>query len=341
PTARISTTRRRTVAAESRLRRTGVEHRHVVFGPLHRALRGIAESLAPARLWLLLDEWSSIPMDLQPLLADLLRRSVLPVPDVTVKIAAIERRSQFARPAAEGDYLGIEVGSDAASAVSLDDFMIFDHARSRAQAFFGQLFYNHASMRLAAMIQDPPPDPDSFITEVFRGAAFTELVRAAEGVPRDAINIAALAAQHAFGEPIGLADVRRAAKDWFVRDKQTAISANDPARRTLRYLVDEVVGRRNSRTFVLDQQTGAHLRTIEELYDARLLHLLRRGIADRQHPGRLYDGFAIDYGCYVALLLEGDRRVRNRGDWLNSPKGVPPDGFNLSTAAIDLTTLDH
>jgi hypothetical protein len=341
PAAKISTTRRRTVAAESRLRRTGVEHRHVVFGPLNRALRRVAASLAPARLWLLLDEWSSIPLDLQPLLADLLRRSVLPVPGVTVKIAAIERRSQFARPAVGGDYLGIEVGSDAASAVSLDDFMIFDHARSRAQEFFGQLFYNHARVRLAAMIQDPPPDPDSFIAEVFRRAAFTELVRAAEGVPRDAINIAALAAQHAFGEPIGLADVRRAAKDWFLRDKQTAISANAPARRTLRYLVDEVVGRRHSRTFVLDQQTGAHLQTIEELYDARLLHLLRRGIADRQHPGRLYDGFAIDYGCYVALLLEGDRRVRNRGDWLNSPKGVPPDGFNLSTAAIDLTALDR
>ncbi|MFL6145046.1 MAG: hypothetical protein ACJ72N_24670 [Labedaea sp.] len=340
PAARISTARRRTVAAESRLRRVGVEQRHVMFGPLHRALCRVAQALAPTRLWLLLDEWSSIPLDLQPFLADLLRRSVLPVPGITVKIAAIERRSQFARPAASGDYLGIEVGSDAASAVSLDDFMIFDHARSRAQEFFGQLFYNHASVRLAAMIQDPPPDTTTFIAEVFRPAAFTELVRAAEGVPRDAINIAALAAQHASGQPIGLADVRRAAKDWFVRDKQTAISANDPARRTLRYLVDEVVGRRRSRTFVLDQQSGAHLQTIEELYDARLLHLLRRGIADRQHPGRLYDGFAIDYGCYVALLIDGDRRIPGRGNWLDSPRGVPPDRFHLATAAIDLTALD-
>lgn len=341
PSAKASATRRRSVAAESRLRRTGVERHHVLFGPLSRALRGVAGSLRPARLWLLLDEWSSIPLDLQPLLADLLRRSLLPIAGITVKIAAIERRSRFALPLEGGDYLGIEVGSDAASAVSLDDFMIFDHARTRAQEFFGQLFYNHASARLSSMIRNPPPDADSLVEATFRRNAFAELVRAAEGVPRDAINIAALAAQHAHDQPIGLAELRRAARDWYLRDKQTAINANEAANRTLRYLVDEVVGRRHSRTFVLDQLSGAHHQTIEELYDARLLHVLRRGIASRQNPGRLYDGFAIDYGCYVALLLDGTThfRPRDRGEWLNSPKGVPPEDFNLAKATIDLTGI--
>jgi hypothetical protein len=94
----VSATRRRSVAAESRTRRAGVERQHVLFGPLSRALRAVAASLRPARLCLLLDEWSSIPLDLQPLLADLLRRGVLPVRGITVKIAAIERRSRLALP---------------------------------------------------------------------------------------------------------------------------------------------------------------------------------------------------------------------------------------------------
>lgn len=343
PTAKVSATRRRSVAAQSRMRRTGVERHHVVFGPLSRALGAIAGAVRPARLWLLLDEWSSIPVDLQPLLADLLRRCVLPVPGITVKVAAIERRSRFAVSTVGGDYLGIEVGSDAASAVSLDDFLIFDRAHNRAEEFFGQLFFNHASVRLTSMIRHPPPSAEDFLKETFRRNAFAELVRAAEGVPRDAINIAALAAQHAHDEPIGLAHVRRAAKDWYLRDKQTAISPNEPARRTLRLLVDEVVGRRHSRTFLLDQLASASHETIEELYDARLLHVLRRGIVDRRNPGRLYDGFAIDYGCYVALLLEGDPhfRPRDRNAWLNSPKGIPPEDFNLAKTAIDLSALDH
>jgi hypothetical protein len=340
PGARFAAGQRRTVRAESRLRRTGVERHRVLFGPLSRALRAVTKALRPRRIWLLLDEWSSLPLDLQPLLADLLRRSVLPVPGIIVKIAAIERRSRFFLPTG-GDYLGIEVGSDAASAVSLDDLMIFDHTQNRAQEFFGQLFYNHAGPRLATMVREPPADADAFIDETFRRGAFAELVRAAEGVPRDAINIAALAAQHANAEPISLADVRNAAKDWYLRDKQNALSVNEPARRTLQRLVDEIIGNRRSRTFVLDQQGYAAYETIDELYDARLLHLLRRGIVDPQHPGRLYDGFAIDYGCYVSLLLVGDQnfRVRDRGGWLASPKGIPPDGFSLSKVAVDLPTL--
>ncbi|GLY70139.1 hypothetical protein [Amycolatopsis taiwanensis] len=342
PGAKASVGGRRAANMESRLRRAGTEEHHVVFGPLGRALRAIADALAPSRLWLLLDEWSSVPLDLQPLLADLLRRSVLPTAGITVKIAAIERRSRFRAPSPSGDQFGIEVGADAASALSLDDFLIFDNSRPRAQEFFGQLLFNHAVVRLAAMIPEPPPDVAAFLEECFRGNAFAELVRAAEGVPRDGINIAALAAQHAHDEPIGLREVRMAARDWYLRDKQAALAADGPARRMLKSLIDEVVGRRRSRTFLLDQLSWARHETIGELHDARLLHVLRRGLVDHEQPGTLYDGFAIDYGCYVSLLLGGNRsssRPRDRAGWLNSPKGVPADGFNLAKTALDLSAL--
>ncbi|MGH3770393.1 MAG: hypothetical protein ACRDRW_03170 [Pseudonocardiaceae bacterium] len=335
PNAKVSAARRKSATAQSRLRRTGIERHHVVFGPLGRALRGVTSALGGARLWLLLDEWSSVPLDLQPLLADLLRRCVLPTPGITVKFAAVERRSRLRQPSLNGDYVGIEVGADAASAVNLDDLMIFGNARSRAQEFFGQLFHNHTSARLTKMIYEPPPDPDSFIEATFCPRTFPELVRAAEGVPRDAINIAALAAQHARDKPIGLPDVRRAARDWYLRDKQTAINANEPGRQMLRLLIDEVVGRRRSRTFLLDHLDARH-GTIDELYDARLLHVLQRGIVDSKSPGTLYDGFAIDYGCYVDLHV----KPRDRGGWLNSPKGVPPDELSLAKEAINLGTLE-
>lgn len=331
---------RRSVTAQSRLVRTGVERHQVLFGPLSRAVRGIVRALAPARLWLLLDEWSSLPKDLQPLLADLLRRAVLPAGGLTVKIAAIERRSVFAAPAGPGEYVGIEVGSDAASSVDLDEFLVFGNSAARAREFFARLFHNHTAVWLATMVKDPPADATAFVEECFRRTAFPELVRAAEGVPRDAINIAALAAQHAHDKPITVADVRRAARDWYLRDKQTAIRGNEPARTALRALVDEVVGHRRARTFVVDQLAADRAGVVEDLHDARLLHLLRRGVADPHHPGALYDGFAIDYGCYVSLLLDDAKfTARGRGDWLNSPDGVPPEGFRFARAAIDLGAL--
>ncbi|GHG48603.1 MULTISPECIES: hypothetical protein [Amycolatopsis] len=322
--ARASARRKTSATASDRRKRTGVEQHRVLFGPLSRAVQAIADAVRPARLWLLLDEWSSVPLDLQPFLADLLRRSVLPARGVTVKIAAIEHRARFFVPL-EDDYLGIEVGSDAASAVSLDDALVFDQSPAAAQAFFRALFASHVRPVLAAML--PAAVPGDFVDAAFHGGAFPELVRAAEGVPRDAINIAALAAQQAHDRRITLAHVRRAARDWYLRDKQSVISRDADADRVLGLLVDEVVGRRRCRTFLLPARDRPA--AIDTLCDARLLHILRRGVVDPRRPGRLYDGYAIDYGCYVTLL----------GD--TAAKHLPADVFTVDKAVVDLGRLDE
>ncbi|MEV6645427.1 hypothetical protein [Amycolatopsis sp. NPDC051371] len=314
---------RASTTESSRQLRTGVEQHRVMFGPLSRAIQAVADGIRPARLWLLLDEWSSVPLDLQPFLADLLRRSILPIRGITVKIAAIEHRARFFVPV-HGDYLGIEVGSDAASTVSLDDALVFDQSRERAQAFFLQLFHNHVRPVLETMLRTEAPGIDEFAKGAFQEGAFPELVRAAEGVPRDAINIAALAAQHAHTDRIGRSHVRRAARDWYLRDKKIAVSRDEDADRLLALLVDEVVGRRRSRTFLLP--AADRPATIDRLCDARLLHVVRRGVVDPRHPGRLYDGFAIDYGCYVALLTD-------------DTKAVPADVFRFDKAVVDLARL--
>ena len=339
--ANVTAADSRSTSAQSRLRRTGVERHQIIFGPLNRALRSISRILGPRRLWLLLDEWSSVPLDLQPLLADLLRRSILPVTKITVKIATIERRSRFSTPTPNRDYIGIELGSDVATAVSLDDSMVFRHGSREAEVFFEQLFYSHAQYMLDRL-DGAPNDAAEFVGQAFRGDAFLELVRAAEGVPRDAINIAALAAQLAHDDAIEVGSVRRAARDWYLRDKQAAIESNDVARVTLRKLVNEVVGKRRSRTFLLEHTTTAAHQAVDDLYDARLLHVLRRGIVDRNQPGTLYDGFAIDYGCYVSLMLDSKLpiRPRHRGGWLNMPHAVPPDGFDFRDEAINLAALE-
>ena len=94
------------------------------------------------RLWLLLDEWSNVPFHLQPLLADLLRRSVLPVRGLTVKIAAIDHRSVFKVDREDFSYLGFEVGADVAADVDLDDFMVFSNDDTMAVAFFSSSLHD-------------------------------------------------------------------------------------------------------------------------------------------------------------------------------------------------------
>jgi len=103
-----------------------------------------------------------------------------------------------------------------------------------------------------------------------------------------------------------------------------------------------VVGRRRARTFLLDQ-TAQHATPVRDLYDARLLHVLRHGIVVPEQPGTQYDGFAIDYGCYVALMSPKDV-FRFAGSWcdswLRAPADVAPDNFHgILRSVIDLNTL--
>jgi hypothetical protein len=334
--ATLSTSHRQSLSAESRLRRTGVEHHRVIFGPLNRALQAVVDALGDCRLWVLLDEWSSVPADLQPLLADLLRRSVFPTQGITVKIAAVEHRSRFRHRLASGEYVGIETGADAATTVDLDDFLLFEHHHTRAQGFFQQLFYHHTTGRLPPPMRETLPNPAAFIHAALKKNAFAELVRAAEGIPRDAINIAALAAQQAHDEQIAIAHIRKAAHDWYLRDKHHAINTHQPAQDLLRRLIDEVLGRRRARTFLLEQTTDARNELILELHDARLLHLLARGITDPKKPGTRYDAFALDYGNYVTLLINDTTEVpKTREPWLHRR----PEGTQLHRSIVDLPTL--
>jgi hypothetical protein len=319
--------------SQTRTRTVGVARHRVIFGPIGRALQRISATLHGRRVWLLLDEWSSVPADLQPLLADLLRRTVFPVRGVVVKIGAIERRSRFSVPAGRGGYVGIELGADATADLDLDDFMAFDSDDTRAEGFFRNLLARHVAAQLASMGVPGHGTPAAFVAKAFRHGAFIEFVRAASGVPRDAINVAALAAQRARTGKISVADIRSAAKDWYLRDKEAAIAGHRAAQALLTDIVNEVIGRRGSRTFLLERADAAGDPLILDLYDARVLHVLKRGIVPADRPGIRYDGFAIDYGCYVDLLISGDSRLEGSQRLLSTLQ-LAPDSFRAIASSV-------
>jgi hypothetical protein len=331
----------RRLAAEREILLRGVARHRVHFGSVGNALRKLVPSLAGERLWLLLDEWSHVPMHLQPLLADLLRHCVLPVPGVTVKIAAIDQRSAFKLDRSDGSYVGVELGADIAADIDLDEFMVFTNDHDKAVEFFAQLFHRHIRAMDGTGIELPEFDgPHEFVGEAFVSpAAFRELVRAAEGVPRDAMNIVSKAALHAGNERINLQDVREAARSWYMQDKQAGLKAKPDARDLLHWINDRVIGDRRVRAFLIQQGTESHL--VDWLYDARLLHVVKRGIAAKDRAGVRFDAYALDYGCYVDLLAT--RGAAPRGLFQtddNSFVDVPPDDpEQIRGAILDLNSF--
>jgi hypothetical protein len=277
---------------------TGREQFSIHFGRVQAALRGIISVLGIVKLWVLIDEWSEIPIDLQPYLADLLRRTILPIDNFVVKIAAIEHRSSFFLPKDRGEYIDLELGADISTDLNLDDFLVFDNDQGKSVDFFKRLLFRH----LKAV--EPGPifnSPDEMIQVAFtQSNAFDELVRAAEGVPRDALNLAAKVSTKAFGKAVSIAEVRASARDWYQQDKAASVQANPALHSALEMIIGEVIGNRRARAFLV--KANVRHETIDRLFDSRILHLLKRNISSHDAPGQRYDAFKIDYGCYVDLI---------------------------------------
>lgn len=284
--------------ASYRAKRSGTEAIHLDFGNINAALTGLIRVVNSPRIWLLIDEWSEIPIDLQPYLADLIRRTILPINEITVKIASIEHRSQFNILRAQGEYTGLELGADVSADLNLDDFLVFDNDQGKAVEFFRSLIFKHYQSEDAS---GEIASPEQLVRVAFtQSPVFEEFVRAVEGVPRDALNLIGKAVTKSFGQKIAMNDVRAAARDWYQQDKANSIRGNPVLSDLLQKIIDEIIGNRRARAFLFSSSSRDE--RIEQLFDARLLHILRKNVSSHDQPGMRYDVYKIDYGCYVELM---------------------------------------
>jgi hypothetical protein len=316
----------------------------VHFGNVNNLIGQVVEALPISRLWLLLDEWSAVPIELQPYLADLLRRSVFPVSRMTVKVASIEQRSSFRISRGPGDYTGIELGADASAELDLDDFMVFGNSAELAKEFFKELLFRHFLAVIAPEFRDSdaPKTSDELIRAAFtQRNAFDEFVRTAEGVPRDAINVLSLAAQSAGNSTISVQNIRNAARTWYLRDKESAVGANADALSLLHWIIDTVIGTKQTKGFLLDQREGTSNTLVGHLYDERVLHVVRRGISSRDQPGVRFNAYGLDYGCYVHLTAARSPRGLFEAEDTDGEIAlveVPSDDYrSIRTALLDLS----
>ena len=321
-------------AAGSRtaITRSGAETYYVNFGSIQNRLRAVLELLGGRRVWLLLDEWSEIPIDLQPYLADLLRRCVIPLASLTVKIAAIEHRTNLILRY-EREYVGMELGADVGADLNLDDFMVFENDARRAMRFFASLLFKHYRATDGLASDEGPQSADEFINQLFtQRPAFEEFVRATEGVPRDAVYLASGLARIAYNRPVSTEDVRKAARDWFQRDKMTILKSSPELSDLLHWIMEEVIQHRRARAFLLESTQRHDL--IDILFDHRLLHVLKKNISSHDTPGVRYDVYKLDYGCYVNLIAT----AKAPGGLLPTDEAgfveVPPDDYRAIRRAI-------
>jgi hypothetical protein len=158
---------------------------------------------------------------------------------------------------------------------------VFDNGVERSRSFFANLFYKHYIT--SANAADQIDGPERLIGFLFtQSRVFDELVRAAEGVPRDAIYLISKIAQRSFGKRITVDDVQQGARDWYQQDKYMVVRQDELLSRLLERIIEEVIGNRRSRAFLF--RSGQLNQYLDRLFDARLLHILKRGRSSHDEP---------------------------------------------------------
>jgi len=270
----------------------------IFYPSIHSILARLLSSLN-TKVFLLMDEWSSLPQDIQPYVADFLRRTMFANPSVVVKIAALEQRSAFSLRTAHG-VVGFELGSDIGASVDLDDYYVYDKDPDSVVKAFTEMLYRHVNGGM----------PEGYLeingvrrsmdlrSALFEPEAFHELVHASEGVPRDLIFIfvkAFFSAHRKQSRRIQREFVQQEARQWYEQDKYQNL--DDAQRRVLDAIIRQVVVKAHSITFLVlsEDEKNAGL---QQLLDARIVHLLRRGFVD---SGARYSVFNLDFGTYAHL----------------------------------------
>lgn len=281
------------------------ERPKMIFPAVYDAFQAVLEHLEVDRFLILIDEWSSIPPDLQPYLAELLNRVFFANRKVTIKIATLEFRSRFVSFNDQGyKEFGLELGGDLES-VDLDDFYVYDKDPAGTEATFADVLFRHVNSTLEVnnylmerwRIESAANFADVFFTE----SAFKELVRAAEGVARDLLQIFARSYTHAWRNTaarITGPNVTVAARDWYESDKQANLGDDQHA--LLRKLIEDVIGAKRARSFMVARE-DSNSPLLRSLIDQRVVHMIRKGYADKDNPGARYNIYTLDYGCYVDL----------------------------------------
>jgi hypothetical protein len=276
----------------------------IIFPELYRHLRDVLK-FAETNIVILVDEWSSLPADVQPYLAEFLKRGVLPLKEATMKISALEYRCKFSNHTPNG-LIGFELGADIATAPDLDDYYVFDRNPNQITDVYADMLFRHLTSELEEDYLQKTFNVSSgrqLASRLFtERATCAELSRACEGVVRDLINIFTKAffdSQRRGRDSIDKLSIVDSARQWFEQDKAQYL--DDELQGVLRKIVDDVIGKRRARSFLLPRELERHP-IVQRLFDARVIHPMQRGYADKDNPGVRYNIYSIDYGTYVDLL---------------------------------------
>lgn len=252
--------------------------------------------------FIFIDEWSSIPSDIQPYFAEYIKRSIIVCKRITVKIALIRKDEIFIKK--DNEKIGFERGSEITHVLNLDNFYSFNNDRNKISSYIATLLYKHilSECELEYFHKKNINDGASLLRAIFESeTVFSDIAKASNGNARDAINIftrCVIACRKERINKISKDVVCREIRSWYEDDKMVNLVPD--SKKFLNILEDYVIREKQTYGFLINNLNRNEL--IDELYDFRVIHLLSEshtinGVENSR--GKRYSVYLLDYGIYV------------------------------------------
>lgn len=301
------------------------------FSQVSSQLERLLDLLGNASLHILFDEWSEVDKDpqVQPYLAEMLRRTASAVPGMYLKLACIPGRTILATPITEDvkNPIGLEEGDDIHADVDLDKIVFAGESIDQLAPFFMAMIKKHVGAKVDWVRHSTFTHFEAFLTSlVFAGKSpFVELCQASGGVPRDFINIYRAATvmtanivKSSQARPLlELLTVRMAAKGVYQSKRASFGRSTSPQLQLLDRIYQEIYVRKHSYLFLLSEEFTED-GTVQTLYMEKLIHRLPATYYN-PHDERRYQYFQLDYGTTIDRLMadavEGARTSYETSLW--------------------------
>jgi len=272
--------------------------KYISFSEISKSLSDLSTTLDNIDIVCLIDEWSELPINLQPYVSELLKRTFI-ASNFILKIGAIPYRSKFREYFDNENKIGLEEGGDIFS-VYLDNRYIFESDKNFTREFYNELLLKHLRDVDEELFKNV--DERKFINMFFANQALSEILIASAGIPRDFMHLFILSFNNRtnLSLRIILRNIRSATSDWYVSDKKEEIEKDESVKYLFEGIVNEIVIKKKKTHFLLPQKFSDN-KYIKKLVDLRVLHIRQKGISHKHTTNKLYDVYSVDYGSYTSL----------------------------------------
>ena len=285
------------------------------FREVRRAIEAFLSANSLELLYLNLDEWSSLPLEAQPLFAEYLKRAFAPSKSIVMKIAVLPYQTKLNRHAEGGRIEGLEKQGDIYLGLDLDNEFVFGRHPERSLNVLARLLHNHLRFIVeevdgaekAGHLFDT--DPASTVEWLFSVAAFRRLLVFSQGNPRDFLALFRAAyisfydkSQDRIGTPL----VEGSAKELGI-EKLENIRENDEAYSLFNEIISRVLQREKKSAFMVNASRTNHP-LLGFLIHQRVLHVWDKSYSSPNAKGERFLVVAIDHSVIAEHLRSPNYR---------------------------------